>query len=59
MRGAEDELAERISVRRSIHPDGPRVSPQTERTIENILIAREMVRVDLGVEVMIAQPRSS
>jgi hypothetical protein len=56
MRGAEGELAQRVSIRRSSRPAGPPVSPQTERAIEDILVAREMVRVDLGVDVLIAQP---
>jgi hypothetical protein len=56
MRVAEGELAQRVSARRSIRPDGLPVPPPTERTIENILVAREMVRVDLGVDVLIAQP---
>ncbi len=58
MRGAENELAQRITSRRSIRPDGPPVLPETERTIENILVAREMARIDLSVDVMIAQPRA-
>ena len=32
---------------------------ESERAIENILIAREMVRVDFGADLLIAQPRSS
>jgi hypothetical protein len=58
MRGAEGDLAQRISARRSTRPDGLAVTRQTERTIENILVAREMVRVDLGIDTLIAQPHA-
>jgi hypothetical protein len=57
MRGAENELAQRITSRRSARPDGSPISPETDRTIENILVAREMARIDLSVEVIVAQPR--
>jgi hypothetical protein len=56
MRMAESELAQRVSARRSIRPDGPQLLQQTERAVENVLVAREMVRIDLGVDVLIAQP---
>ena len=56
MRVAEGELAQRVSARRSIRPDGTRLPQRTEQTIENILVSREMVRVDLGVDLLIAQP---
>jgi hypothetical protein len=57
MRGAEGELAQRVSIRRSDQPAGPPGSPQAERAIEDILVAREMVRIDLGVDVLVAQPQ--
>jgi hypothetical protein len=57
MREAENELAQRITSRRSTRSDGPPVLPETERSIENILVAREMARIDLSVDVVIAQPR--
>jgi hypothetical protein len=56
MRIAESELAQRVSARRSIRPDGLPLPQRTERAVENILVAREMVRVDLGVDLVIAQP---
>jgi hypothetical protein len=58
MRTAEGNLVQRVRSRRAVRPDGIALSPQVEQTIEEILVAREMVRVDLGVDVMIAQPRS-
>jgi hypothetical protein len=56
MRAVEGELAQRISSRRSTRPDGTPLPQQTERAVENILVAREMVRVDLGVDMLMAQP---
>jgi hypothetical protein len=57
MRGVEGELAQRVSARRSDQPAGRPVSPQAERAIEDILVAPEMVRIDLGVDVLVAQPQ--
>ncbi|NLS69338.1 hypothetical protein E3H11_10480 [Bradyrhizobium brasilense] len=56
MRGTEDELAQRVRGRRSIPTAAVPPTPQAERAIEDILVAREMARVDLGVDVLIAQP---
>jgi hypothetical protein len=58
MRRAEGNVAERVSARRGLRTTVAPVSPETENSIEDILIAREMVRVDLGVDLMIAQPKS-
>jgi len=58
MRMSESDVARRISARRTIRPDRPPLSQQTERAVEDILIAREMARVDLGVDLMIAQPHA-
>jgi hypothetical protein len=56
MKRAEAGLSERINARRSIGLETARLPQRTEQVIENILVAREMARVDLGVDVMIAQP---
>ncbi len=56
MRTAERGLAQRVNARQSTRPDTARQPQRTEQAIENILVAREMARVDLGVDVMIAQP---
>ncbi|WP_211400812.1 hypothetical protein, partial [Bradyrhizobium denitrificans] len=57
MRGAEGEVRRRIGIRRSDRRREQPASQRTERAIEDILLAREMVRVDLGLDVLIAQPR--
>jgi hypothetical protein len=57
MRATESILAQRIHVRRAALRDGPAISPADE-AIEDILVAREMARVDLGIDVLIAQPRA-
>jgi hypothetical protein len=56
MREAESLISEQIRARRAV--ETPVVSGADEQSIEDILVAREMVRVDLGVELVMAQPRS-
>ena len=56
MRATEGELAQRVSARRSTRADGASLPQRTEHVVENILVAREMVRIDLGVDMLIAQP---
>jgi hypothetical protein len=56
MRETEGLLAERIDLTRSARRERPVESPQEEEVVKNILVAREMARVDLGVDVLIAQP---
>lgn len=58
MRNVESALAQRIRAKRSSQPDRPPVAPESEQTIENILVSREMVRIDLGVDLLIAQPHT-
>jgi hypothetical protein len=48
MKEREGNIAERVRERRAGRSDG--LTPETEQTIENISIAREMVRVDLGAD---------
>jgi hypothetical protein len=57
MRATENILAQRIRVRRATLREGPTISPADE-AVEDILVAREMARVDLGIDVLIAQPRA-
>ena len=55
MRVAESDLAQRIKRRRAIDPTT--ASGHVERVVEDILVSREMARVDLGVDMLITQPR--
>jgi hypothetical protein len=56
MKQAEQTVESRVRLRlRSSSADFLK-SPQTERTIEDIMIAREMTRVDLGLDLLITQP---
>jgi hypothetical protein len=59
MRGAENLVADRISVQRMAAADRPAIPEDQERTIMDILVSREMARIDLGIDVLIAQPKSS
>jgi hypothetical protein len=58
MREAEGQIAERVRARRTIQPDA-HVTAEEEERVEDVLVAREMVRVDLGVDLVLAQPRTS
>jgi hypothetical protein len=55
MRQSEAMIEERIRTRRSVQLDT--ADKEKERVITDILVTREMTRVDLGVDLMIAQPR--
>jgi hypothetical protein len=57
MREAEPVIAERINARRLARPDQPEMSEEQNQIVEDILVAREMARVDLGVDLLISQPR--
>jgi hypothetical protein len=56
MRGAETQLAQRVRARRAAEPIGSAASGHVERVVEDVLVAREMARVDLGVDLLITQP---
>jgi hypothetical protein len=57
MREAESAIVEQIRARRAAeHPDA---TWEVEQPVEDILVAREMARVDLGVELVVAQPRNA
>ena len=38
-------------------PEGVERSPVEEQSVKNILVAREIARVDMGIDVLDAQPR--
>jgi hypothetical protein len=57
MREAEALIAQQVRARRAADAESPDVSG--DQTIEDILVAREMVRIDLGVDLVIAQKRSN
>ena len=57
MREAEASIAEQVRARRLT--DAPTAAQPLEQPIEDILVAREMARIDLGVELMLAQPREA
>ena len=57
MREAESSIAEQVRARRLTK--APTVAQPLEQPVEDILVAREMARVDLGVELMLAQPREA
>lgn len=58
MRQSEGLVQERIMVRRATATDGAAAPIEQEKAILDILVAREMARIDLGVDVLIAQPKS-
>jgi hypothetical protein len=57
MRRAEGLIVEQIRARRAAELEREDVSGERERPIEDILVAREMVRIDFGVDLVVAQPR--
>jgi len=57
-RQAEDEVAGRM--RQALPPaaaDGAAAQPDREQAILDVLVAREIARVDMGIDLVIAQPR--
>jgi hypothetical protein len=57
MREAESSIAEHVRARTLT--EAPTAVQPSEQPVEDILVAREMARVDLGVELMLAQPREA
>jgi hypothetical protein len=57
MREAEASIAEQVRARRVT--EAPIAAQPLEQPVEDILVAREMARIDLGVELMLAQPREA
>lgn len=57
-RQAEDAVAGR--VRQALPPvaaDGSALQPDREQAILDVLVAREIARIDMGIDLVIAQPR--
>jgi hypothetical protein len=52
-------VRERIRTRRAGLREEPGVSAETENVIEEILVSKEVARIDLGIELLIAQPAAS
>ncbi len=57
MRESENSISERIASRRILELERPGTSAEDEEVIRDVLVAREMARVDLGVDLLVAQPR--
>jgi hypothetical protein len=57
MRQAEQQIAERIRSSRCSGTERPASFLPEESALVDILVAREIARVDMGVELLVAQPR--
>ncbi|TPL47997.1 hypothetical protein FJ942_26360 [Mesorhizobium sp. B2-4-2] len=57
MRDAHELVAERVRARRRPTADGTPRSPEEELANVDIAVAREIARVDMGIDLLIAQPR--
>lgn len=57
MRQAEQQMAERIRSSRRFETDRPARSLAEESALVDVLVAREIARVDMGVDLLLAQPR--
>jgi hypothetical protein len=57
MRQAEQQIAERIRSSRRSGTERPASFLPEESALVDILVAREIARVDMGVELLVAQPR--
>jgi hypothetical protein len=58
MRQAESTIAQRIREDRQRLWDAPTRSADAEETTIDLLVAREITRVEFGVELVVAQPRT-
>lgn len=58
MREAQGFVEERIRTSRMRIRDAPARSAEEEQVVTDILVAREIARVDLGIDVVVAQPHS-
>jgi hypothetical protein len=56
MRQSESLIEERVRVRRSAIADQRAMPEDREQVVTDILVAREMARIDIGVDVLVAQP---
>jgi hypothetical protein len=55
MRNMENLIQERVQTRRDA---GPIEHTEDRQAFDDVLVAREMARIDLGVDLVLAQPRS-
>lgn len=58
IRSSEDAIRARIRARRVELADRPDVSSRAREVAEELLVSREIARVGLGMEMVIAQPRA-
>src|SRR5262249_10787397 len=56
IRSTEEAIRGRIRTRRAT-ADLPEIDPEAQEVAENLLVSREIVRVGLGMDMLIAQPR--
>lgn len=59
IRNSEAAIRQRIRNRIVDLPDRPEIDVRTRKVAENILVTREISRVGLGLEMVIAQPQAS
>jgi hypothetical protein len=57
MRQAEQLVLERVKSRRILASEAAFRSPEQELVVTDILVAREIARVDLGIDLLVAQPQ--
>ncbi|WP_213544565.1 hypothetical protein [Vannielia litorea] len=57
LRSAEDDIRARVRTRRGFAEDRPAVDERRQAASEELLVIKEMVRIGLGVEIVVAQPR--
>jgi hypothetical protein len=57
MRQNEQLIADRVRSRRIQVADVAAKPPEEERVVTDILVAREIARVDLGIDLLVTQPR--
>jgi hypothetical protein len=57
MREAEQQITERVRSTRRPGPDDATRSRAEEETQINVIVAREIARVDMGIDLLLAQPR--
>lgn len=53
----ENDIRQRVQARTSGIPDRPPLDDQTREATESLLVVREIARVGVGAELVIAQPR--
>ena len=53
---SEDAIRSRIRARRVVLPERPEIDAPTRKVTEELLVSREIARVGLGLDMIIAQP---